>query len=101
MEIYRNIPQIADRSLGTGRPAAGRPALFFAIYPFSRNNFTYVHIFVIFCRNRLCGRAVICGAEITRLGATDHGAEVPRTHKQYSEYYEEGSSQFATWGYGY
>ena len=29
--------------------------------------------------------AVICGAEITRLGATDHGAEVPRTHKQSSE----------------
>jgi hypothetical protein len=48
LEIYRNIPgrsaagrqelickkiqqKIADRSLGTGRPAAGRPALFFAI----------------------------------------------------------------------
>ena len=29
--------------------------------------------------------AVICGAEITRLGAIDHGAEVPRTHKQSSE----------------
>ena len=29
--------------------------------------------------------AVICGAEITRLSATDHGAEVPRTHKQSSE----------------
>ena len=24
--------------------------------------------------------AVNCGAELTRLGATDHGAEVPRTH---------------------
>ena len=29
--------------------------------------------------------AVICGAEITRLDATDHGAEVSRTHKQSSE----------------
>ena len=29
--------------------------------------------------------ALIYGAEITRLGATDHGAEVPRTHKQFSE----------------
>jgi len=24
--------------------------------------------------------AVNCGAELTRLGATDHGTEVPRTH---------------------
>ena len=29
--------------------------------------------------------AVICGAEITRFDATDHGAEVSRTHKQSSE----------------
>ena len=27
---------------GPGRPAAGRPAVIFVIYPFSRNNFTYV-----------------------------------------------------------
>ena len=29
--------------------------------------------------------AIICGVEVTRLVATDHGAEVPRTHKQSSE----------------
>ena len=58
-----------------------KPPYFLYFNPFSQKNFTYRLFSELFMKMNPGVGAVVHGAELTRLGATDHGAEMPCTHK--------------------
>jgi len=58
-----------------------RPGPHFLQFSSFREKISHIGSFCNFLYKWTLGvGAVNCGAELTRLGATDHGAEVPRTH---------------------